>query len=171
MQEANDLIKKFFIKNLDLKKLKIKDDFHWQIVCDIFLIGNLFLNELDYIVKGIRYCLQSCSFPKVQIHTNNWTQEITYDVLGESELLFEKDSIPQLFIVGYQKNSNKAEIILDMNREELECCDSYYLVAYDSKGNLKDLEKLDGKIVDVNTVGSFIQQAIFLGKEISKMTN
>lgn len=43
-----------------------------------------------------------------------------------------------------------------MNKEELECCDSYYLVAYDGTGQMKDLEKLDGKIVDVNSVGSFI---------------
>ena len=51
-----------------------------------------------------------------------------------------------------------------MTREELECVDSYYLIAYDSQGQLMDIEKLDGRLVNVNSVGSFIHQVLCLGK-------
>lgn len=50
----------------------------------------------------------------------------------------------------------------------MDTIDSYYIVAYDSRGKMQDLEKLDGKEVDINSVGSFLQQVLILGEELLK---
>lgn len=34
--------------------MKIEDKFIWQVICDIFVIGSLSLNEFDYIERGIK---------------------------------------------------------------------------------------------------------------------
>ena len=146
LTEIEDLLKKFLLKNLNSSKLQISEKVNWEIICDIFVIGELTLNELDYIIKGIKECLLNCKFPNVSVNYNNWNDEYSYDIIKGFSILFEKNDIPYIFIIG----EYKGKIVLDMSKEEMESVNGYYIVAIGSDGELKDLEKLDGNLVKVN---------------------
>ena len=162
LTEIEDLLKKFLLKNLNSSKLQISEKVNWEIICDIFVIGELTLNELDYIIKGIKECLLNCKFPNVSVNYNNWNDEYSYDIIKGFSILFEKNDIPYIFIIG----EYKGKIVLDMSKEEMESVNGYYIVAIGSDGELKDLEKLDGNLVKVNRLGGFIGRVLMVTKDL-----
>lgn len=164
LKEIEDLLKKFLLKNLNTSKLQITENVHWEIICDIFVIGDLYLNELDYIIKGIKKSLLNCKFPNLSVNYNNWNNEFSYDIIEGSSLLFDFKDIPFIFVVG----EFKGKIVLDMSREEIESVNGYYVVGVDWQGRVRDVEKLDGNCVKVNMLGGFIGRLVGVAKELIK---
>ena len=88
IKEMSDILKKFLVKNINTEKMKIEDKFYWQVICDVFVIGSIYLNEFDYLEKGIKQCLLKCEFPNVMVSKNNWTNEMNYEISEGSQILF-----------------------------------------------------------------------------------
>ena len=166
MKEMKDLIQKFIIKNINTQKLKLYEDkLHWRIACDIYLVGKLYLNDVDYIFKGIRACFSNCRFPKVLVNFNSWTEEYTYEIVSNDEVLFTKDLFPSVYVVG----EIEGRVVLDLSKEELQAVDSYYILALNHLGDIIDIEKLDGNPIGINKLGSFVAKLTELSSHLLNM--
>jgi len=153
VSEIEDLLRKFILSRIDLTALSLhQNKLHWQIECTLFVVGQLQLNDLDYLFKGLKTGLLNCRFPKVNINYNQWTEEFSYEVTGESQLLLLNCKVPTVLIVG----EIEGRVVLDMTREELETVDSYYIVAMDAEEGITDIEKLEGNAVTLNRLGSVV---------------
>lgn len=153
ISEIEDLLRKFILSRIDLSVLSLHDDkLHWQIDCALFVVGQLQLNDLDYLFKSLKLALLNCRFPKVNINYNNWTEEFSYEVSGESQLLLLNCKMPTVLVVG----EIEGRVVLDMTRDEIEAVDSYYVVAMDLEEGITDIEKLDGNTVTLNRLGSVV---------------
>jgi exosome complex RNA-binding protein Rrp42 (RNase PH superfamily) len=165
MKEIKDLIQKFIIKNINTDKLKLfENKLHWKIVCDIYLVGKLFLNDVDYIFKGIRACFSNCLFPKVHVNFNSWNEEYTYEIVG-NEVFFTKEAFPSVYVVG----EIDGNVVLDLSKEELASVDSYYILALNHLGDIIDIEKLDGNPVSINKLGSIVSKLMQLSSHLLNM--
>ncbi len=132
IQEIEDLLKMFLTKNLKEENFQIKDKVYWRVYCDIFVLGSLFLNEFNYLIKGIKTGLVNCKFPKTQISKNNWNDEYSYEIIEGQTTLFTQQDLPSIFLIG----ENQGNIVMDMSLIELHAVNSFYIVAYDKQGVL-----------------------------------
>ena len=155
LREIKDLIQKFVIRNIDVRRLKLYEDkLHWRVQCDIYIVGQLYLSDVDHIFKGLRACFANCRFPRVAVSFNSWSEEYSYEILGTDEQLFARDALPLVFVVG----EIEGKVVMDLSREELRAVDSYYILALSSEGDIVDIEKLDGNPVAINKLGSIVSK-------------
>lgn len=157
IKEMKDILRKFIVDCINEQPLKLDGDkVYWSIVCDVFVVGLINLNDFDYLIKGIRKCFTQCMFPKVAVSYNNWNEEYSYEILNTSVQLFTEKDFPSVFLIG----EFNGKVVLDMSKEELHAVDSYYIVTINSKGRLINFEKLDGKLVEINKLAVVIMRII-----------
>lgn len=157
IKEMKDILRKFIIECINIEPLKLEGDVvYWNVICDIFVVGLINLNDFDYLIKGIRRCFTECRFPKISVSYNNWNEEYSYEILNNNVQLFMENDFPYVFLIG----EYNGKIVLDMNREELHAVDSFYIVTVDCNGKLINFEKLDGKLVEINKLALVIRRIV-----------
>ena len=121
---------------------------YWRIKLNVFSLGPLHLNDIDYISFGLSDCLLEMQVPNVSVGFNNLNETFTFEMLSGKQKLFCETDIPIVLLFG----DIKGKVLLDITFKELAVVDSFFVAAFDKNGDLLEIQKIDGKPVSISSV-------------------
>jgi len=122
---------------------------------DVLSVGDVNLCDIDYLSYGIRAALDSCIVPEVKINFNSVSNEYNIEVLENTIQLFTPDKLPHTFTFGIAGKL----FFFDMTYEEYMSMDTSFVGVVNSKGELLQLEKLDGAEIPITMISTAYDKA------------
>lgn len=150
IEEMEQTLNRIFSRFLDTKGLVEEEGkIAWQLNLDIFVIGDIYYNEIELLSFGARKALLCSALPKLEINFNSLSNEYVFELLQDIRNPFVEEAIPHIFIAGLLE---KEKVVYDLSMKEFLACKSLYLCVVDNEGNLKLLEKWGKNYIDFEVV-------------------
>lgn len=147
--ELKSLIEALLLSKLDLSSLKLDSySCSWHLTLNIFSLSPLALHDLDYLLFGLSHLLISVKMPLLSVSFNALSKQFTFEVLSDTFSLFEKKDLPTIFLIGEVQGN----LLVDLTSEELQVVDSLYVASFRKNGVLREIQKVDGKPVQMGIV-------------------
>jgi exosome complex RNA-binding protein Rrp42 (RNase PH superfamily) len=147
--ELKCFIESLLISKLDLKELELEGQpCSWHLILNVFSLSPLGLHDLDYLLFGLRHTLVNVDMPMVSVSLNALSKQFTFEVLSDTKKIFKKNELPTIFLIG----EIKGNLLVDLSAEELEVVDSLYVASFRKNGVLREIQKVDGRPVQMGVV-------------------
>jgi exosome complex RNA-binding protein Rrp42 (RNase PH superfamily) len=125
------------------------------------------MSIMDAVVFGIKGAFLNLKLPKLVVTNNVITGEDIIDLSDKhitSFKRFDTKGFPLICTIGEVEN----QLIVDLNGEECESVDSYYVVCFDEQNNLMGIRKFGDQPLRIENINKIVSLAFKFGVNVNQ---